>query len=600
MPPERTDENQASKILVVDDRPENLFAMETILSGFDARIFKARSGREALHQLVRHHFALALLDVQMPEMDGFELAELMRNNKKTRTIPIIFVTAISKERRHIFRGYDAGAVDYLLKPVEPEILKQKVRVFLTLDRQKRLLEQTAGELSDMNRELQKARRELERRVEERTAGLNAANKRLTREIEERRRAEEEMRRLRNYLKNVVDSMPSLLIGVDPAGRVTQWNREAEKETGIKASEARGSPFVDLFPDLAGEMEGARRAARLQKPRKSVKVVREIDRVPRYADVAVYPLFTDGVEEGAVIRVDDVTDRVRMEEMMIQTEKMMSVGGLAAGMAHEINNPLAVIMQNLQVMRNRLNRDLPKNRRAADECGLDMGALESYMNRRELFTMIEAARGAGSRASKIVGNMLNFSRKTPSRLAPRNLGELLDKTVDLARNDHAPEGGCDFRKIEIVREYDPEPVEAPCDDVKIQQSFLNLLKNGARAMYEKRPAFKEKGEDNRPRFTLRVMRDGPMARVEIEDNGPGMDEAVRKRIFEPFFTTSEIGVGAGLGLAVAYFIITDDHRGALEVESTPGKGARFIIRLPMDDGESNAETGSWNFQFQQRK
>jgi len=151
-------QKRLSKILVIDDKPENLFATESILKKLDAEIFKAQSGMEALSLLLRHDFAVALLDVQMPEMDGFELAELMRDNEETMHIPIIFVTAISKDQQHIFRGYGSGAVDYLFKPLDPEILKQKVSVFLTLDRQRRLLELTSGELSKANRELKKKQR----------------------------------------------------------------------------------------------------------------------------------------------------------------------------------------------------------------------------------------------------------------------------------------------------------------------------------------------------------------------------------------------------------------------------------------------------------
>jgi len=147
-------EKQLSRILVVDDKSENLFAMEAILKKLDAEIFKAQSGGEAFSLLLRHDFALALLDVQMPEMDGFELAELIRANEDTMNIPIIFVTAISKEQKHVFKGYGAGAVDYIFKPVDPEILTHKVKVFLTLDQQKKRLSQANTEILSLNKQLQ--------------------------------------------------------------------------------------------------------------------------------------------------------------------------------------------------------------------------------------------------------------------------------------------------------------------------------------------------------------------------------------------------------------------------------------------------------------
>jgi signal transduction histidine kinase len=134
------------KILVVDDRPENIMAMERVLDEPDIEIITAGSGNEALSKMLEHDFGLVLLDVQMPDMDGFEVAELMRSNKRTSGIPIIFVTAISKEERHVFKGYESGAVDYLFKPVDPIILKSKVNVFVELQRQKETLKRQSEEL----------------------------------------------------------------------------------------------------------------------------------------------------------------------------------------------------------------------------------------------------------------------------------------------------------------------------------------------------------------------------------------------------------------------------------------------------------------------
>lgn len=127
-------------VLLVDDTPENLVALEVVLEDLDCNLIKASSGQQALGTLLKKDVSLVLLDVQMPEMDGFEVAALMRNNVKTKNIPIIFVTAISKEQKYVHQGYKAGAIDYLFKPIEPIILKGKVNFFLELDRQKRRLE----------------------------------------------------------------------------------------------------------------------------------------------------------------------------------------------------------------------------------------------------------------------------------------------------------------------------------------------------------------------------------------------------------------------------------------------------------------------------
>ena len=129
------------KILLVDDEPANLVSLEAILEDEGRELLKAESGPEALKILLREDVSLVLLDVQMPEMDGFEVAELMRNRKNTQTIPIIFVTAISKEDQYVFKGYQVGAVDYLFKPLDPTILKSKVDFFLKLDRERRELQE---------------------------------------------------------------------------------------------------------------------------------------------------------------------------------------------------------------------------------------------------------------------------------------------------------------------------------------------------------------------------------------------------------------------------------------------------------------------------
>jgi len=154
-------------ILIVDDRKENLLALEALLESPELTIIKAESGNQALGLMLEFNFALVLLDVQMPEMDGFEVAELMRGKEKTRHIPIIFVTAINKEEKYVFKGYDMGAVDYLFKPINPNVLKSKVNVFLELYRKRLELERLVSEkneyileLHQLNKRIQEQQKEL--------------------------------------------------------------------------------------------------------------------------------------------------------------------------------------------------------------------------------------------------------------------------------------------------------------------------------------------------------------------------------------------------------------------------------------------------------
>lgn len=153
---------EKTDILIVDDRPENLIALEALLENPELNIVKASSGNQALGLVLEYDFALVLLDVQMPEMDGYETAKLMRGIKRSKSVPIIFLTAISKEQKHLLRGYEAGAVDFLFKPIEPSILMSKVRIFLELYNQKRLINEQAVELKQKIEELLLVKKELEK------------------------------------------------------------------------------------------------------------------------------------------------------------------------------------------------------------------------------------------------------------------------------------------------------------------------------------------------------------------------------------------------------------------------------------------------------
>ncbi len=394
---------------------------------------------------------------------------------------------------------------------------------------------------------------------------------------ERRQAEEELRRLRNYLANIIDSMPSLIIGVDTEGRVTQWNREAQRATGLPPRAVLGQPLHAAVPELCVEMRTLHEAMQSRREQGDPKRVRRHDGETYYEDVTIYPLVANGVE-GAVIRIDDVTQRVRMEEMMIQSEKMLSVGGLAAGMAHEINNPLGGIIQTAAVMAERLGGDLSANRRAAETAGTSVQAIRQFMELRQIPRMLDAIEESGRRAATIVNNMLGFARKSDASLSSCDLAQLLDQTVKLAESDYDLKKRYDFKQIEVVREYEPGLPLLPCDSQKIQQVLLNVLTNGAQAML----SMADRQGTNSPLFILRLRHepDTETLRIEITDNGIGMDDATRKRVFEPFYTTKPVGVGTGLGLSVSYFIVTENHGGEMSVQSQPGEGATFVIRLPL--------------------
>ena len=170
-------------------------------------------------------------------------------------------------------------------------------------------------------------------------------------------------------------------------------------------------------------------------------------------------------------------------------------------------------------------------------------------------------------------MLAFSRTTTTEFQPARIEEILDTTVRLAANDYDLKKKYDFRHIEIVRDLDPELDTVICEPMEIEQVLLNLIKNAAQAMATE-------GSPLPHRIILRTRKEADYARIEVEDNGPGMDEMTRRRVFEPFFTTKAVGAGTGLGLSVSYFIVTEQHKGTIDVNSAPGQGTCFIIRLPL--------------------
>jgi PAS domain S-box-containing protein len=386
--------------------------------------------------------------------------------------------------------------------------------------------------------------------------------------------EKELVEVRKYLQNIIDSMPSTLVGLDPDGRVTHWNQVAAERTGVSFEEAAGHHFTDFFPHLTEQMEEVRRAIAERRPRRTERWAIPDGGETRFADVVVYPLVANGAR-GAVMRIDDVTDRVRIDEMMVQTEKMMSVGGLAAGMAHEINNPLGIIAQGCQNFLRRISDEIPRNLEVAEEVGVELDQVRAYLEKRGIFQFISGIQEAVTRAARIIADMLDYSRRSSSSFAPVSLIELVETVLRLASHDYDLKKSYDFRSVAIERDYQMTDDTLFCEQMAIEQVLLNLVRNATQAMTAA-PGH------NPPQLRVQLREEGDRVRIEISDNGPGMDSETRRRLFEPFFTTRP-GVGTGLGLSVAYFIITEQHRGSLDVESTPGQGARFIIRLPREGG-----------------
>ncbi|MBU2510013.1 PAS domain S-box protein [bacterium] len=401
--------------------------------------------------------------------------------------------------------------------------------------------------------------------------INEMKKKLSLFIDEQYHAEHRIRELRNYLENVIDSMPSLLIGVDSLGNIIRWNKKVEVYTGISAENAKGKHFYELFPQLENEVESVKKVIDSRSICKREKIIWRTDDEIRYVNILIYPLETGQVVE-AVIIIEDVTERVKMEELMIQTEKMMSVGGLAAGMAHEINNPLGGMLQGVQNISRRLTGELKPNQEAARKLGIEFDKIRAYAEERNILVYLDGIRESGERAARIISNMMRFSRPGNVEKTPVEVSRMLENTIELACNDYSLKKQYDFKNVTIIRDYDESVKPLNCIESEIEQVIFNLLKNAAQAL-----AGMKKKEV--PYVRIRTRDEGDKVRIEIIDNGTGMEPEVQRRAFEPFYTTKPVGEGTGLGLSVSYMIITNIHDGDMEINSEPGEGTSFIIHLP---------------------
>ncbi|MNQ02520.1 Sporulation kinase A [compost metagenome] len=400
-----------------------------------------------------------------------------------------------------------------------------------------------------------------------------SNRKLELEVQVRSKIEKKLTGFQKYLNSIIDSMPSALIALDEQLYVTQWNQEASALSGTRLTEALNQPVFLAFPPLKPFLPLLKRTVEQHKVEKIERVTWSKDEEPRHYALTFYPLM-GGAGRGVVIRIDDITQRLNLEEMMVQSEKMLSVGGLAAGMAHEINNPLGAILHNVQNIRRRLSPELEKNREQAERLGLSLPNIDRYLQAREIPRLLDDIQQAGTRAAKIVSHMLSFSRRSNRQLAPCMLPAVIDQALEIAGNDFDLTESFDFKSLLIHCEFDPDLGPVPGTANELEQVLLNLLKNAAQAIHQREDA------STPGQITLRTRLTPPWAEIQVEDNGVGMPELVRKRIFEPFFTTKEVGQGTGLGLSVSYFIITNNHKGQMEVQSKEGQGTCFTLRLPL--------------------
>ncbi|MDP6525329.1 MAG: response regulator [Kiritimatiellia bacterium] len=520
------------KILIVDDKEANLIALEKVLRQVDAEVIKARSGDDALKAVLNHDFALLILDVQMPGMDGYELASHLRGDDTTKVIPIVFVTAALADEQHMFKGYEAGGMDYIVKPYAPKILVGKVKVFLEMDHYRR--------------ELQMHRDHLEALVAERTA-----------ELKERER----------YFRSLMRNMHENIVVIDKDYVITDCNNPFSRRVGKMRDEIIGKhcyevPHGYTEPCAADDEQcPLREVFETGEPRNVQHVHTHADASKVYVDILLSPMKDESGRVTHIVEaIRDISKRKRAEEHRLvmeaqlrQSQKLESIGTLAGVVAHEINNPINGIMNYAQLILDKLGSDSPVSEYAT-EIGKET-----------------------ERVAMIVRNLLSFARHEEQADSKARMCDIVETTLSLIQTI--------IRHDQITLEVNV-PEDLPSirgRSQQIQQVFMNLLTNARDALNGKYEGF---DEDKRLVISSHILNKNcqQWVRTTVEDQGPGIPEEVQDRMFDPFYTTKPRDKGTGLGLSISHGIVKD-HGGELSVETKVGEWTRFHVDLPVGGSDA---------------
>jgi PAS domain S-box-containing protein len=509
-----------ARILMVDDHPPNLIALEAILSPLEQDLIQATSGQEALRRLLDGDFAVILMDVQMPGIDGLQTAKLIKERPRNRHIPIIFLTAISKDPANIFRGYQEGAVDYLLKPFDPEILRAKVSVFVDLWRK--------GE-----------------QVKRQAAMLRAQEL-----IDLERKSETRFRAL-------TDSMPQCVWAARKDGEVYYCNRVWKEYAGPDA----GMSFTDAVPeeDLEEVRNAWREAVRGGPPLDREQRLRRHDGQYRWHLCRVVPERNEhGAVVGWIATATDVDQQKRIEQAnasLLQSEKEARLSAeianrtkdeFLATVSHELRTPLNAILGWTRMLRT--------------------GAVEEKALGRALETIERNARAQ----TQLIEDILDVSRIIAGKLR-----------VDIRRIDlhavaraamDAVRPAADAKGVELVANLSPDSAEFVGDPDRLQQVTWNLLANSIK--------FTPKGG----RVEIDVSREDSEVQLVVTDTGAGISPDFLPHVFDRFrqadSSITRTQGGLGLGLAIVRHLV-DAHGGTVHAHSEgPGFGARMTVRLPV--------------------
>ena len=496
-------------ILIADDESAIQRLFEKLLRDENFRLFFAPNGEEAVHLARIHPMDLAILDLVMPVMGGLEsLKQIKAIDQHTEVLIITGNAELGSLNKVIF---DYHAVDYLIKPFDMAELR------LTI-----------------NRALHNREMSLENTYESRKLRNHIAK--LEREFKEKTfRLRESQIKYKNIVNNSTDA-----IVVIQEGLLKFVNMRGLELTGFSRHELINVPFIDLLhPEDRGQAleRYQQRMAGEQPPTENKFRIIKKDRSPLWVDTRT--VNTAWEDRPATLNfLRNITQQKRMEEMMVRSEKMASLGQLSAGLAHELRNPLAVISSCAQFCMENMN-------------------LEELIN--ENFKVIYRN---SQRASKLISELLTFARPDKLNYKPVDLNQLIERMLRMATLETDPS------HLTFIKRFEAGLPKIPGDEEKLGQVCLNLIQNAIQAVLGKGIIIIETRWDHT---------EEPMVELSVADNGPGIPLEHRKRIFDPFFTTKDSGTGLGLSICHA---LVEHHLGLITFECAEEGGTRMTVKLPV--------------------
>jgi signal transduction histidine kinase len=535
-------EAERARVLLVDDDERNLLAVATVLEDL-GEVVLARSGEEALRHLLKGEFAVILLDVYMPGMDGYETAQIIRSRDQTKGIPIVFLSAVNKEAEHLLRGYSMGAVDYVFKPVDPIILRSKVAVFV---------------------ELFEKSKEVERKARHEQALLDAN----LRANAERLRVEQELRRAEQRQAVIIQSLPMVLYlePYDSKRRIPNYlTGDIEAITGFTYEQLASDPQMwieRLHPD-----DRLKVIASLEARSKSGKMSIEYrwqcanGAFKHFFDQAVLLKDPHGEPVEFAGTITDISEQRSLESQLVQAQKMDAIGKLTGGIAHDFNNLLAAVIGGLSVIEKRTELK-PEQQRVLD------------MTKR-----------AAEQGSELVRRLLAFARRQRLEPHPVDLQSLRDVVVDLLTHTLGGLMNFEWQIADGVW-------KVFADQAQLELALMNLIINARDAM----PAGGTVtiSAENRKLEADEVpgAEPGDYVRLRVQDSGTGIPREDLEKVLEPFYTTKEVGKGSGLGLSMVYGFAKQSN-GAFRLDSEPGNGTTaelWLPRAPKDQPKDRTPAG----------